>query len=203
MFFFILLLRGITEEVICSEWLRDTDWRHLSANLHPELLGQDVLTEKSPDRTWTKSHKKKTNKQTNLSCKRDNKKQTKCKAKGSGSSMKQKKQKKRRIRIGLNQSSPWDFHWKDKNTQRYHRCSDDWATWGSGGLAEVVRGSREGGGRGLEWRGVRTVSRWTQAGLFLCDGKQEEGKRRGTRWRGEGEASETARDYTWEETTSV
>lgn len=42
-----------------------------------------------------------------------------------------------------------------------------------GGLAEVVRGSREGGGRGVEWRGVRTVSRWRQAGSFLCDAKQE------------------------------
>lgn len=67
------------------------------------------------------------------------------------------------------------------NEQIYHRCSGDWAAWGSGRLAKVVRGSREGGGRRLRWRrgrrGVRTVSRWRQAGSFLCDGKQEEGKR--------------------------
>lgn len=72
------------------------------------------------------------------------------------------------------------------NEQIYHRCSGDWAAWGSGRLAKVVRGSREGGGRRLGWRsgrGVRTVSRWRQAGSFLCDGKQEEGNRRGGRAR--------------------
>lgn len=167
--------------MICSEWLRDTDWRHLSATY---ILSWDVLTEKSPDRTWTKSQKKKPTKQTICRARGITKNRQSARRRARDQAW---NKKKRRIRIGLNQSSPWDFHWKDKNTQRYHRCSDDWAAWGSGGLAEVVRGSREGSGRGLEWRGVRTVSRWTQAGSFLCDGKQEEGKRRGTRGRREGE----------------
>lgn len=111
---------------------------------------------------------------------------TKCKAKGSASSVKQSNKKKRKNQRRSESETIWIKDGREIsivwiNEQIYHRCSGDWAAWGSGRLAKVVRGSREGGGRRLRWRrggrGVRTVSRWRQAGSFLCDGKQEEGKR--------------------------
>lgn len=181
-------IRGwITEEMIWTEWSWETFGWIGCIRVQTYILRCSVKTrwlKKSPDGTWPKpkSHKRKVN----LSCKRDDKKkQTKCKAQGSASSVKQSNKKKEEsetiwIKDGREISIVWI------NEQIYHRCSGDWAAWGSGRLAKVVRGSREGGGRRLGWRsgrGVRTVSRWRQAGSFLCDGKQEEGNRRGGRAR--------------------
>lgn len=184
-------IRGwITEEMILTEWSWGTFGWIGYIRVQTYILRCSVKTrwlKKSPDGTWPKpkSHKRKVN----LSCKRDDKKKTdKLQSEGLGfkretiNQTKKKRKNQRRsesetiwIKDGREISIVWI------NEQIYHRCSGDWAAWGSGRLAKVVRGSREGGGRRLRWRrgrrGVRTVSRWRQAGSFLCDGKQEEGKR--------------------------
>lgn len=113
-------------------------------------------------------------------------KQTKCKAKGSASSVKQSiKQKKKKeeesetiwIKDGREISIVWI------NEQIYHRCSGDWAAWGSGRLAKVVRGSREGGGRRLRWRRGKGGGCGQWAGgdkrvLFFVMGNRKRGRER-------------------------
>lgn len=168
----------ITVEMIWMEWTWET-FGSLTASEY-KLTSWGAWSSRVD---WKKIHRwnvTKTQKKS-FSCERrqQQKKKTKSKAKGSGLSIKRNNQTKK-----AESEMVWirDTHKISMlriNKHINQRCWDDWAAWGSGRLAKVVRGSRGGGVWGGGVGRVRTVSRWRQAGSFLGDGKQEEGNRKG------------------------
>lgn len=140
--------------------------------------------------------------QKKLSCKRNkkNRQNARQRARVQAWNKKQNKQESEMVWIKVAHEI---FTGRIKKTQIYHRCSDDWAAWGEWRAC-----------RGCVWLQRRW---WQRVGVEEgADSEQVETSRFVALWRetkrGEEErnsrvceegASETARDYTWEETTSV